>query len=109
NSKRFHVTEEESDDGTPTRKQIYLPQRSSSGDGDDDEDDSLSAVWTELCGEWEFEDVDGEPSERMSFSRLLADIQREEDVEERKEKAQEGEVDTSETVVFETNHPYVTA
>ena len=78
NGKRFHVTEEETDDGTPTRKQIYLPQHSN-GD-DDDEDDSLSAVWTELCGEWEFEDVDGEPSERMSFSRLLADIQREEEV-----------------------------
>ena len=79
------------------------------GIGDEDEDDDLSAVWTELCGEWEFEDVDGEPSEGMSFSRLLADIQREEDVEERKQKAQEGEVDTGETVVFETNHPYVTA
>jgi putative transposase len=105
NGKRFHVTEEESDDGTPTRKQIYLPQQSN-GD-DDDEDDR--AVWTELCGEWEFEDVEGEPSERMSFSRLLADIQREEEVEERKEKAQDGDVDTSETVVFETNHPYVTA
>ena len=78
NGKRFHVTEEETDDGTPTRKQIYLPQHSN-GD-DDDEDDSLSAVWTELCGEWEFEDVDGEPSERMSFSRLLADIKREEEV-----------------------------
>lgn len=109
NGKRFHVTEEETPEGTPTRKQIYLPQQSNSGDDDDDEDDSLSEVWTELCGEWEFEDVDGEPSERMSFSRLLADIQREEEVEERKEKAQEGDVDTSETVVFETNHPYVTA
>src|SRR5699024_7906476 len=32
NGKRFHVIEEESDDGTPRRKQIYLPQRSSSGD-----------------------------------------------------------------------------
>jgi putative transposase len=94
-------------EGTPTRKQIYLPKRSNSDD--EDEDDSLSEVWTEMCGEWEFEDVDGEPSERMSFSRLLADIQREEEVEERKEKAQEGDVDTSETVVFETNHPYVTA
>jgi putative transposase len=106
NDKRFHVIEEKSDDGTPTRKQIYLPQQSNSADNE--EDDSLSEVWTELCGEWEFEDVDGEPSERMSFLRLLADIQREEDIEERKEKAQEGEVDTSETVVFETNHPYVT-
>jgi putative transposase len=106
NGKRFHVTEEESDDGTPTRKQIYLPQQSNSAD--DDENDSLSEVWTELCGEWEFEDVDGEPSERMSFSRLLADIQREEDIEECKEKAQDGDVDTSGTVVFETNHPYVT-
>jgi putative transposase len=112
NGKRFHVTEEESDGGTPTRKQIYLPKQSNSGDDDDDdedEDDSLSEVWTELCGEWEFEDVEGEPSERMSFSRLLADIQREEEVEERKQKAQGGDVDTSETVVFETNHPYVTA
>ncbi len=109
NGKRYHVTEEEeeSNDGTPTRKQIYLPQRSHSDD--DDEDGSLSAVWKEMCGEWEFENVDGEPSEGMSFSRLLADIQREEDVEERKQKAQEGEVDPSETVVFETNHPYVTA
>ena len=106
NGKRFHVTEEESDDGTPTRKQIYLPQRSNS---EDEEDDSLSEVWTEMCGDWEFDDVEGEPSERMSFSRLLADIQREEEVEERKQKAQEGDVDTAETVVFETNHPYVTA
>jgi putative transposase len=107
NGKRFHVTEEESDDGAPTRNQIYLPKHPHSGD--DDEDDSLSDVWEELCGEWEFEDVDGEPSERMSFSRLLADIQREENIEERKRKAQDGDVDTSETVVFETNHPYVTA
>ncbi|EMA54539.1 transposase [Halococcus salifodinae] len=107
NGNRFHVTEEDSDDGTPTRKQIYLPQRSNSDD--DDEDDSLSEVWREMCGEWEFEDVEGEPSECMSFSRLLADIQREEDIEDRKQKAQDGDVDTSETVVFETNHPYVTA
>ena len=107
NGKRFHVVEEESDDGTPTRKQVYLPKQSSSDD--EDEDDDLSEVWTELCGEWEFEDVEGEPSEGMSFSRLLADIQREEKVEQRKQRAQEGEVDTGETVVFETNHPYVTA
>ncbi|ADJ16429.1 MULTISPECIES: transposase [Halococcaceae] len=106
NGKRFHVTEEETLEGTSTRKQIYLPQRSNS---DDDEDDSLSEVWTEMCGEWEFENVDGEPSEGMSFSRLLADIQREEEVEERKQKAKDGDVDTAETVVFETNHPYVTA
>jgi putative transposase len=106
NGKRFHVIEE-SDGGTPTRKQVYLPKQSNSDD--EDEGDDLSAVWTEMCGEWEFEDVDGEPSEGMSFSRLLADIQREEDIEERKQKAQEGEVDTGETVVFETNHPYVTA
>jgi len=107
NGEQFHVTEEEADDGTPIRKQVYLPKQSNSTD--EDEDDDLSAVWTELCGEWDFEDVDGEPSEGMSFSRLLADIQREEAVEERKEKAQEGEVDTAGTVVFETNHPYVTA
>ncbi|WP_160135605.1 transposase [Halococcus salsus] len=108
NGERFHVTEEEADGGSPTRKQVYLPKRSNSDD-DKDEDDDLSAVWTELCGEWGFEDVDGEPSEGMSFSRLLADIQREEAVEERKQKAQNGEVDTAGTVVFETNHPYVTA
>ena len=107
NGKRFHVTEAEADDETPTRKQVYLPKRSNSDD--EDEDDDLSAVWTELCGDWEFEDVEGKPSEGMSFSRLLADIQREEDVEDRKQKAQEGEVDTAGTVVFETNHPYVTA
>jgi putative transposase len=107
NGERFHVTEEKADDGTPTRKQVYLPKQSNSDD--EDEDDDLSAVWTEMCGEWEFEDVDGEPSEGMSFSRLLADIQREEEIEERKKKAQEGEVDTAGTVVFETNHPYVTA
>jgi putative transposase len=107
NGKRFHVTEEESDVGTPTRKQIYLPQRPNSDD--DDEDDSLSAVWNEMCGEWEFDDVEGEPSEGLSFSRLLTDIRREEEVEERKQKAKDGEVDTSEMVVFETNHPYVTA
>jgi IS4 transposase len=80
-----------------------------SNSADEDEDDDLSAVWTELCGEWEFEEVDGEPSEGMSFSRLLADMQREEEVEQRKQKAQDGEVDTGETVVFEMNHPYVTA
>ena len=107
NGERFHVTEEKADDGMSTRKQVYLPKRSNS-DGDEDEDDGLSAVWTELCGEWEFEDVDGEPSEGMSFSRLLSDIQRKEEVEERKRKAQNGEVDTAGTVVFETNHPYVT-
>ncbi|MGN8215884.1 transposase [Halococcus salifodinae] len=107
NGERFHVTEEKADDGTPTRKQVYLPKQSNSDD--EDEGDDLSAVWTEMCGEWEFDDVEGEPSEGMSFSRLLADIQREEEVEERKQKAQEGEVDTGETVVFETNHPYVTA
>ncbi len=106
NGKRFHVTEEETpNDDMPTRTQIF-PQRSNSDDEDDD--DSLSDVWNEMCGEWEFEDVDGEPSECMSFSRLLTDIQREEKVEERKEKAQDGNVDTSETVIFETNHPYVT-
>lgn len=82
NGKRFHVTEEKSDGGSPTRKQIYLPRRSHSDD--DDEDDSLSEVWAEMCGEWGFEDVEGEPSERMSFSRLLADIQREENIEKRK-------------------------
>jgi putative transposase len=62
NRKRFHVTEE-TPDGTPARKQIYLSKRSNSDD--DDEDDSLSEVWKEMCGEWEFEDVDGEPSDRM--------------------------------------------
>ncbi len=107
NGKRFHVTEDESDGDTPTRKQVYLPKRSNSND--EGEDDNLSEVWQEMCGEWEFEDVEGEPSEGMSFSRLLADIQREEDIEERKQKAQQGEVDTADTVVFETNHPYVTA
>ncbi len=106
NGKRFHVTEEKADEGTLTRKQVYLPKRSNSDN--EDEDDDLSAVWTEICGEWGFEDVEGEPSEGMSFSRLLADIQREEDIEERKQRAQNGDVDTSETVVFETNHPYVT-
>jgi putative transposase len=45
----------------------------------------------------------------MSFLRLLTDIQCEEAVEERKQKAQDGEVDTAETAVFETNHPHVTA
>ncbi|WP_273838232.1 transposase [Halococcus sp. PRR34] len=108
NGKRFHVTEEEADDGTPTRKQVYLPKHSNSDDENDDDDD-LSEVWTELCGEWEFEDVDGEPSEGMSFSRLLSDIRREEEVEDRKQKARNGEVDTAGTMVFETNHPYVTA
>jgi putative transposase len=106
NGKRFHVTEEEFADETSTRKQLYLPRQSNS---DDERDDGLSEVWTEMCGEWEFDDVESEPSERMSFSRLLADIRREEEVEERKQKAEEGEVDTAGTVVFETNHPYVTA
>jgi putative transposase len=104
--KRFHVTEEETDDDTPTRKQLYLPKQSTS-DGED-EDDGLSEVWKEMCGEWVFEDVEGEPSDGMSFSRLLADIRREEAIEERKQKAKEGDVDTAGTVVFETNHPYVT-
>ncbi|MFC6764529.1 transposase [Natrinema soli] len=107
NGKRFHVTEEETDDSTPTRKQLYLPKQSNTDDDDDDE--SLSEAWTEMCGEWDFADEDTKPSEGLSFSRLIADIQREEAVEERKQKAQNGEVDTAETIVFETNHPYVTA
>jgi putative transposase len=107
NGKRFHVTEEETDESTPALKQLYLPKRSRSAD--DDDDDSLSDVWQEMCGKWMGDDIDGEPSEGMSFSRLLADIRREEAVEERKQNAQDGEVDTAETVVFETNHPYVTA
>ena len=86
NGKRFHVTEEEPDGDTSTRKQIYLPKRSNLDNNKYREDD-LSAVWPEMYGEWEFEDVEGEPSEGMSFSRLLADIQREEDIEERKQKA----------------------
>lgn len=106
NGKRFHVTEGESDVDPPTRKQIYLPKRSNSDDKD--EDDGLSEAWKEMCDEWEFEDVEDEPSEGMSFSRLLVDIRREEDIEERKQKAREGDVDTAGTVVFETNHPYVT-
>jgi putative transposase len=107
NGKRFHVTEEETDDNTPARKQLYLPKRSRSAD--DDDDDSLSEVWQEMCGEWVGDDIDGEPSDGRSFSRLLTDIRREEAVEERQRKAQNGEVDTAETVVFETNHPSVTA
>nr|WP_239640955.1 transposase [Natrialba taiwanensis] len=107
NGKRFHVTEEETDDSTPTRKPLYLPKQSNTDDDDDDE--SLSEAWTEMCGEWDFADEDTKPSEGLSFSRLIADIQREEAVEERKQKAQNGEADTAETVVFETNHPYVTA
>jgi putative transposase len=102
--KRFHVTEEASDDSIPTRKQLYLPKRSRSND--DDADDSLSEVWQELCGEWVEDDIDGEPSDGLSFSRLLADIRCEEAVEQRKQNAQNGEVDTAATVVFETNHPY---
>lgn len=54
-----------------------------------------------MCGEWVFGDVESEPSEGMSFSRLLADIRREEKVEERKQKAKDGDVDTAGTVVFE--------
>lgn len=106
--KRFHVTEEKpTEDGTPTRKQLYLPKQSNSND--EDEDAGLSEVWTEMCGEWVFEDVKGEPSDGMSFSRLLADIRREEKVEARKQKARDRDVDTSEMVVFETNHSYVAA
>lgn len=101
--KRFHVTEEEMDDDTPMRKQLYLPKRSNPDNKD--EDDSLSEVWKEMCGEWVFEDAVGEPSDGLSFSRLLADIRRDEEVEARKRKAQEGDVNTSETVVFETNTP----
>jgi putative transposase len=106
NGKRFHVTEEASDDYTPTRKQLYLPKRSRSND---DADDSLSDVWQEMCGEWMGDEIDGEPSDGMTFSRLLADISREEAIEERKQNAQDGAVDTAATVVFETNHPSVTA
>lgn len=62
-----------------------------------------------MCGEWMGDEIDGEPSEGLSFSRLLADIRREEAVEQRKQNAQNGEVDTTETIVFETNHPDVTA
>ncbi len=40
--KRFHVTEEEMDDDTPMRKQLYLPKRSNPDN--EDEDDSLSEV-----------------------------------------------------------------
>jgi putative transposase len=105
NGKRFHVTEEETDGDTPPRKQLYLPKRSRS----DDDENGLSEIWQEMCGEWMGDEIDGEPSERLSFSRLLADIRREEAVEQRKQKAQNGEVDTAATVVFETNHPYVTA
>ena len=47
NGKCFHVTEEESEDRTPTRKQIYLRKESNSVD----DDEGLSAFWTELCGE----------------------------------------------------------
>ncbi len=104
NGKRFHVTEEESADGTPTRKQLYLPKDSNS----DDDGDGLSEAWKEMCGEWELDEEETDPSEGVSFSRLLADIRREEAVEERKQKAEEGDVDTAGTVVFETNHPYVT-
>lgn len=107
NGKRFHVAEKESDDGTSTRKQVYLPKQSNSDD--EDENERLSDIWKGMCGEWEFDDVEGEPSENMSFLWLLADIRHEEEVEERKQKAQGGEVDTPETVVFETSHPYVTA
>jgi putative transposase len=106
-SKRFHVTEEETDESTPARKQLYLPNRSRSAA--DDADDSLSDVWQEPCGEWVGDDIDGEPSDGMSFSRLLANIRREEEVEERKQKVKEGDVDTAGTVIFEMNHPYVTA
>jgi putative transposase len=109
NGKRFHVTEEETDDGTPTRKQLYLPKQSNSNDDDDEEDESLSEAWQEMCGEWDFDEDEMETCEEMSFSRLLADIRREEEVEERKQKAKDEEVDTAGTVVFETNHPYVTA
>ena len=66
NGKRFHVIEEESEDKTPTRKQIYLPKESNSVDVDE----GLSAVWTELCGDWDFKDVEGKPNEGMSFSRF---------------------------------------
>lgn len=105
-SKRFHVTEAETVDGMPQRKQLYLPKRSNSVDVG--EHKGLSEAWKEMCGEWIF-DVDAEPSDGMSFSRLLADIRREEAREEHKQKAQDGEVDTAETGVFETNHLYVTA
>lgn len=101
--KRFHVTEEETDDGTPPRKQIYLPKRSSADD-EDDEEESLSEAWTEMCGEWDFDAEEMETCEEMSFSRLLTDIRREEAVEKRKQNAQDGDVDTAGTVVFETNH-----
>jgi putative transposase len=107
NGKRFHVTEEASDGDTPPRKQLYLPKRSRSDN--DDADDDLSDVWNEMCGEGMGDDIDGEPSEGMTFSRLIADIRREEAVEERMQQAQNGDVDTAATVVFETNHPDVTA
>jgi putative transposase len=62
-----------------------------------------------MCGEWMGDEIESEPSEGMTFSRLIADIRREDAVEERKQKAQNGDVDTAATVVFETNHPDVTA
>jgi putative transposase len=108
NGKRFHVTEEETDD-TPTRKQLYLPKRSNSDNDEDDADESLSEAWTEMCGEWDFDEDEMETCEELSFSRLLADIRCEEEVEKRKQQAQDGDVDTAGTVIFEMNHPYVTA
>lgn len=63
-----------------------------------------------MCGEWVFEGVESKPSDGISFSRLLADIRREEEVKARKQNPRSSEtVDISETVAFETNHRYVTA
>jgi putative transposase len=104
--KRFHVTEKTTEEDTPTRKQLYLPKRTTSND---DDDESLSEAWKEMCGEWDFDEDEMETCEEMSFSRLLADIRREEAVEARKQNAQKGDVNTAGTVVFETNHPYVPA
>lgn len=46
-------------------------------------------MWKEICGNWEFDDVESEPSEEMSFLRLLGDIQREEKIQDRKQKTQD--------------------
>ncbi|MFC6964321.1 transposase [Halocatena marina] len=74
------------------------------GDIEDHEDDILGYKDGNDYYQWAVLKIVG-----MDVPLVLDAIQREEDIEERKQKAQDGDVDTSETVVFETNHPYVTA
>lgn len=116
NDEYFHVTEEDTPDGVPSRKQIYLPKRTGSDEDVSEENEAeteeeeVSDVRQEMLDEWGFENDDLDEGTESPFARLLADIRREEETRKlrattKDEKAREDPG----IVVFETNHPYVTA